>query len=128
MHQIADEYLLNLNKAGETYKYDTFGNLTECQTESGYILRYGYDMLNRLTTITDSDGGVERMQYNKNGNLIIRISPQENAALGANAHGYRYTYDILGRNTENKRRASRLGASPITFSERQSMKELALKV
>lgn len=78
------------------YVYDQAGRLTERKMQDGYTVSYGYDSMGRVSMKSDNRGAIEYMEYDRNGNLVSRLSPQENGLKT----GYHYAYDILGRNTE----------------------------
>ncbi|MCM1161126.1 MAG: DUF6531 domain-containing protein, partial [Roseburia sp.] len=82
-----------------TFAYDKMDNLIEVKNQDGYKLHYEYDVMNRLIKTIDGDERVQFNRYDGNGNLICRINPQEYAEKGEKAKGYRYAYDIMGRNT-----------------------------
>ncbi|MBD5464500.1 MAG: hypothetical protein HDR22_01530, partial [Lachnospiraceae bacterium] len=81
-----------------TFVYDKMDNLIEVRDQNDYKFHYEYDVMNRLIKTIDSDEGIRFNRYDANGNLICRISPQEYAEKGEKAKGYRYAYDIMGRN------------------------------
>jgi len=78
--------------------YDAFGNVTESRTARGYVTSYGYDNVNRQTSITHPTyttpagatiNAVETFIYDPNGNLQTQTTRR----------GYTidYTYDDLNR-------------------------------
>ena len=78
------------------FTYDKAGNIIKITDTNGAEETYEYDLLNRETRKINKDGGVERSFYNKNGQLIRKILPNEYSSKGENGNGYSYTYDKQG--------------------------------
>jgi RHS repeat-associated protein len=72
-----------------TYAYDADGNLQETFDANNRQTTYGYDLANRLTTVTRADQTTIRTAYYDNNQV-------EDTIDGANADTH-YTYDALGR-------------------------------
>jgi RHS repeat-associated protein len=74
-----------------TYTYDNAGNLKTLRSSSanGVSVDYGYDVLNRLSTVTDNRTGATTYNYDGNGNLEKTTYP--------NGVVTTYTYDSLNR-------------------------------
>lgn len=78
------------------FTYDKAGNIVEVTDTNDAKEIYEYDLLNREIKKINKDGGVERSFYNKNGQLIRKILPNEYNLKGEEATGYSYTYDKQG--------------------------------
>ena len=78
------------------FTYDKAGNIVKVTDTNDAKEIYEYDLLNRETRKINKDGGVERSFYNKNGQLVKKILPNEYSAKGENGNGYSYTYDKQG--------------------------------
>ena len=79
------------------FTYDKAGNIvkvTDTNEREGNLRNN--DLLNREIKKINKDGGIERSFYNKNGQLIKKILPNEYSAKGENGNGYAYTYDKQG--------------------------------
>ena len=83
-----------------TLQYDKAGNLIALTDREGHSLLYRYDLMNREIMKTDQVGGVTRTFYNKNGQIIKQIQPNQYVTLGDEGAGLTYTYDLCGRITE----------------------------
>ncbi len=102
------------------YRYDTLKRLTAATQDLGGTdpttadanTTYGYDVADRLTTVTDPINGATAYAYDDLGNLLTRTSPdtgtttfQYDAAgnllqkSDANGQTFAYTYDALNRLT-----------------------------
>ena len=79
-----------------TYTYDGAGNIASLKSsnEGGASMSYGYDQLNRLSSVTDP-GGVTNYTYDPVGNLAGYSYP--------NGVSTSYTYDTLNRLTNTSR-------------------------
>jgi YD repeat-containing protein len=78
----------------QTLAYDEQGRLaTVTHTLSGGTLRFTYDAVNRLSTLTDPGGGVYRYAYDANNNLISVVYPDATPADPSDAPTRRYHYD-----------------------------------
>jgi RHS repeat-associated protein len=77
-----------------TYTYDTAGNITEVKSAltNGVDVKYGYDAMNRLASVTDEDGQVTTYFYDAVNNVAGYVYP--NGVTTA------YTYDSLNRLTQ----------------------------
>ena len=76
------------------YAYDLVGNrttMTATVGTSSFTTSYTYDALNRLATVTDSQGGVTSHSYDANGNLA--------AITHANSVVTTHAFDVLNRLT-----------------------------
>ena len=78
------------------FTYDKAGNIVKVTDTNDAKEFYEYDLLNREIKKINKDGGVERSFYNKNGQLVKKILPNEYSAKGENGNGYSYTYDKQG--------------------------------
>ena len=78
------------------FTYDKAGNIIKETDTNGVEEIYEYDLLNRETKKINKDGGIERSFYNKNGQLVKKILPNEYSSKGENGNGYSYTYDKQG--------------------------------
>jgi len=81
-----------------TYDYDAAGNKTGMQSPSmgtGHIA-YSYDVLNRLSTVTHTDGATTTFAYDNAGN---RQSVTRRTQPGTLFSATAYTYDALNRLT-----------------------------
>lgn len=78
------------------FTYDKAGNIIKITDTNGAEETYEYDLLNCETKKINKDGGTERSFYNKNGQLIRKILPNEYKNKGEEATGYSYTYDKQG--------------------------------
>jgi RHS repeat-associated protein len=106
------------NKVVAGYSYDTLKRLTQITQDLGgsdpttanAITEYGYDVRDRLSSVTDPVNGTTRYVYDDLGNLISRVSPDTgttvfdydsagNLAEKIDATGQRfsYSYDALNR-------------------------------
>jgi RHS repeat-associated protein len=78
-----------------TYTYDAAGNLTSMRSSNtgGTWVDYAYDVLNRLSTVTDNrlENGVTKYTYDNAGNLANFTYP--------NGVTHTYTYNTLNRLT-----------------------------
>ena len=72
------------------YSYDAALRLTSIETEFGTTL-YGYDLMNRLVSVTDKDGEITTYTYDANGNRSALTYPNGNKTI--------YTYDTCNRLT-----------------------------
>ena len=82
-----------------TFTYDLNGNLTQRMESNGFYTRYQYDLQGRQIRTEDADGAITWNDYDRNGNLVRQIMPAEYALYGDQAAGYRFDYDMSGRNT-----------------------------
>ncbi|MDF3031368.1 MAG: repeat protein [Moraxellaceae bacterium] len=74
--------------------YDLDGRVTQIDSGSALARRYGYDTANRLTSLVDTQAGVnDRYGYDALGRLIF----QQSTAIT-----YGYQYDALGNRTQKQ--------------------------
>jgi len=85
------------------YTYDAAGNRTEMITQDGRMISYGYDALNRPTSISDASGSTEYL-YDALSNTTGIYYPS-----GASVN---YSYDAMGRPVE----VTNIGAKDITLA------------
>ena len=97
----------------ETLEYDNAGNLIGRTGSDGQSVRYGYDALNRITSVESSLQKRIWFTYDRTGN-IVKVSDSEGKIMGyeyspggrltgmqdAFGNGLRYTYDALGEVTQ----------------------------
>ena len=84
------------------YQYDVDGNIIRVTAGNGYATTHSYDLMDRLVSTADSMGSRDLRAYDRNGRMTRYIPPQEYAAYGESASGWRYTYDAYGRNTQTR--------------------------
>ena len=84
------------------YQYDVDGNIIRVTADNGYTTTHSYDLMDRLISTAGSTGAEDRRVYDRNGRLTRYIPPQEYAAYGEGAPGWRYAYDAYGRNTQTR--------------------------
>ena len=58
---------------------------------------YAYDLLNREIRRIERDGGVQRTIYDRNGQVVRLIRPNEYDAQTDGGEGFQFTYDAQGR-------------------------------
>ena len=58
---------------------------------------YAYDLLNREIRRIERDGGVQRTIYDRNGQVVRLIRPNEYNAQTDGGEGFQFTYDAQGR-------------------------------
>jgi RHS repeat-associated protein len=114
-----------------TYQYDANGNRTHVtvsvyNTETGAFLRdevtvYIYDAANRVTRITQPDGGITERSYDYRGNVI-----EEAVLNGAERIVTRYGYDNLGRMTQQIRYADTPYAAITTYTYDATGRQLTI--
>jgi len=71
------------------YGYDNMGNLQSLVDANGKETTYGYDLFNRLATVTQPGSVVTQYGYDSHGNLT--------SVLNAKGQETVYTYDDMGR-------------------------------
>ncbi|MEK3795064.1 restriction endonuclease fold toxin [Paenibacillus sp. FSL R7-0204] len=71
------------------YSYDAAGNKISDKDERGYVTKYAYDPVNRITVVTDPEGNKFTTAYDLAGNKI--------ADTNAKGYSMSYTYDKLNR-------------------------------
>ena len=79
------------------FGYDAAGNLVEITDNQGRKTRIAYDLLNREIRRIERDGGVQRTVYDRNGQVVRLISPNEYDAQTDSGDGFQFTYDAQGR-------------------------------
>ena len=79
------------------FSYDAAGNLTEITDNQGRKTRIAYDLLNREIRRIERDGGVQRTVYDRNGQIVRLIRPNEYRAETDSGDGFQFTYDSQGR-------------------------------
>lgn len=79
-----------------TYTYDKAGNRITESDQRGTI-HYRYNLLNQLIEKEDREGGIYRLFYDKDGNLIRWIDAEQYERKGEDAVGTTFTYDEFGR-------------------------------
>ena len=79
------------------FGYDAAGNLVEITDNQGRKTRIAYDLLNREIRRIERDGGVQRTIYDRNGQVVRLISPNEYDAQTDSGDGFQFTYDAQGR-------------------------------
>ena len=79
------------------FGYDAAGNLTEITDNQGRKTRIAYDLLNREIRRIERDGGVQRTIYDRNGQVVRLIRPNEYDAQTDSGDGFQFTYDAQGR-------------------------------
>lgn len=95
--------------SGETtsYTYDCMGNVTSTTDALGNITTSTYDSRGNLLTATDARGNTAVYTYDEFGRKIKEVTPLEGGTSGETT----YTYDILGRLTEENRRIGTAGSA-----------------
>ena len=58
---------------------------------------YAYDLLNREIRRIERDGGVQRTVYDRNGQVVRLIRPNEYDPETDSGDGFQFTYDAKGR-------------------------------
>lgn len=79
------------------FAYDKAGNLTCITDNQGRETHIEYDLMNREIRRKENDGSVTRQFYDKSGQLIKTIRPNEYHRAGDLGAGIQYTYDAMGR-------------------------------
>jgi RHS repeat-associated protein len=79
----------------ENFTYDLAGNLLEKKDQANRITSFCYDSANRLTTTTDTALNITAYEHNARSQLT--------AVVDAINQRYEFTYDALGRVTQNKK-------------------------
>ena len=79
------------------FGYDAAGNLTEITDNQGRKTRIAYDLLNREIRRIERDGGVQRTVYDRNGQVVRLIRPNEYDPETDSGDGFQFTYDAKGR-------------------------------
>ena len=79
------------------FGYDAAGNLTEITDNQGRKTRIAYDLLNREIRRIERDGGVQRTVYDRNGQVVRLIRPNEYDPETDSGDGFQFTYDAQGR-------------------------------
>ena len=79
------------------FGYDAAGNLTEITDNQGRKTCIAYDLLNREIRRIERDGGVQRTVYDRNGQVVRLIRPNEYDPEMDSGDGFQFTYDAQGR-------------------------------
>ena len=79
------------------FGYDAAGNLVEITDNLGRKTRIAYDLLNREIRRIERDGGVQRTVYDRNGQVVRLIRPNEYDPETDSGDGFQFTYDAQGR-------------------------------
>ncbi|WP_019419954.1 DUF6531 domain-containing protein, partial [Paenibacillus sp. OSY-SE] len=82
------------------FKYDRAGNVLEETDTNGNRVTYDYDVMNRQIRITGKRGDTTRLFYDKTGQVIKHVSPNQYNPLTDDGQGTVYRYDALNRLTE----------------------------
>lgn len=77
------------SKRSSEFEYDNSGNVTREKHEDGTCKSYGYDSMNRVSSVTDECGGITTFEYNHDGKLTKKTDP--------NGFVYLYEYDDFNR-------------------------------
>lgn len=81
----------------KAFTYDPNGNLTQTQSALGIIERWSYDALNRNTSHTDGNGGINTKTYDKMNNVTSSID-----AINSGSNPYIYINKTLISSEKNK--------------------------
>ncbi|MCY9528238.1 DUF6531 domain-containing protein [Paenibacillus alvei] len=88
-------------KASSVYfKYDHAGNVLEETDTNGNRVLYGYDVMNRRIRIVGKQGDTTRLFYDKNGQVVKHVAPNQYNKLTDDGEGTNYQYDAMQRLTE----------------------------
>ena len=79
------------------FGYDAAGNLVEITDNQGRKTLLAYDLMNREIRRIEKDGGVQRTVYDRNGNIIRLVRPEQYDPKVDDGQGFQYTYDAQGR-------------------------------
>ena len=69
----------------------------EITDSQGRKTRIAYDLMNREIRRIERDGGVQRTIYDRNGQVVRLIRPNEYDAQTDGGEGSQFTYDAQGR-------------------------------
>jgi len=83
-----------------TFEYDKAGNLVKEVDCNGNAINYDYDSMNRRIRIKDKEDGITRLFYDKSGNIIKHITPQNYIPEKDNGKGTIFLYDNMNRLVE----------------------------
>lgn len=78
------------------YGYDVVNRLKTITTEYG-ITTFDYNSLDKVEKITDPSGNIKRMKYDSRGNLVKLINPEEYNNGIDDGSGVTYEYDGMDR-------------------------------
>jgi len=79
-----------------SYTYSKSTVMTSIKTDYGEV-EFGYNNLNKRTSIKDAKGNTTNLMYDKMGNLVKKTTPNQNAINNYEVIGYRYKYDFMDR-------------------------------
>ncbi|MEW8956325.1 DUF6531 domain-containing protein, partial [Clostridium sp.] len=88
--------VITSSKYEYNYEYDEVGRNTTITTDYGTV-EFGYNRLNYVTLIKDGNGNITRKFYDKMGNLIRFVPPNNYERSFDNGEGYEYRYDHMDR-------------------------------
>jgi len=78
------------------YRYDMAGRLEAITTSYGTV-EFGYNEINKKTFIKDALGGITLMSYDRMGNLIKKVLPNESGKTKGDDRAYEFVYDAMDR-------------------------------
>ncbi|MCY9559552.1 RHS repeat-associated core domain-containing protein [Paenibacillus apiarius] len=82
------------------FKYDRAGNVLEETDTNGNRVTYDYDAMNRQIRITGKRGDTTRLFYDKTGQVVKHVSPNQYHPHTDDGQGTVYRYDASNRLTE----------------------------
>jgi len=85
--------------------YDAGGRLTSVVDPNNFTTTYGYDALDRLTSVAQTGLSTRTLSYSSRGNLLSETHPESGTTT--------YTYDTLGRLSTRKFAGA---ATPIQYT------------
>ncbi|MHB0879520.1 RHS repeat-associated core domain-containing protein [Paenibacillus sp. SEL1] len=78
-------------------KYDRTGNVIEETDTNGSKVTYTYDPVNRRIRMIGKRGGTTRLFYDKTGNIVKQVTPNQYDPAIDDGPGMTFTYDRLNR-------------------------------
>ncbi|EHS56355.1 YD repeat-containing protein, partial [Paenibacillus sp. Aloe-11] len=85
-------------RASSVYlKYDRTGNVIEETDTNGSKVTYTYDPMNRRIRMIGKRGGTTRLFYDKTGNIVKQVTPNQYDPATDDGLGMTFTYDRLNR-------------------------------
>ncbi|MCC3378817.1 RHS repeat-associated core domain-containing protein [Paenibacillus farraposensis] len=85
-------------RASSVYlKYDRTGNVIEETDTNGSKVTYMYDPMNRRIRMIGKRGGTTRLFYDKTGNIVKQVTPNQYDPAVDDGPGMTFTYDRLNR-------------------------------